>query len=154
MRNLNLTSIEIHDIVSYCSEEVRRQKDGPLHVGYMVDGWLYAIELKSNINQLGLIAIEQFGKLVEPNDNALGFRGTNIWIGGKMGPRVDDLPRLLDRWKMNLPDMTPAEAYKEFELIHPFADGNGRTGKIIFNYLNGSLLKPEWPPNFWGIANP
>ena len=49
---------------------------------------------------------------------------------------------------------TPEEAYFEFEYIHPFRDGNGRTGKIILNLLNRSMSDPIWPTNKWGIRNP
>lgn len=52
---------------------------------------------------------------------------------------------------------TPTAAdvwYKEFEDIHPFVDGNGRTGKILYNWLNGTLKVPTIPFNWWGIANP
>lgn len=31
--------------------------------------------------------------------------------------------------------ITPQEAYQEFEEIHPFADGNGRVGLIMYMYL-------------------
>jgi len=48
-----------------------------------------------------------------------------------------------------------ATAYYVFELIHPFSDGNGRTGKIILNYLYHTLDDPVFPPDFFGgIANP
>ena len=62
------------------------------------------------------------------------------------------------------PDLTPESysydnvlavmAYYNFEKIHPFGDGNGRTGKIILNWLNDSLESPVMPPNFWDCSNP
>ena len=45
--------------------------------------------------------------------------------------------------------MTPEEAYKEFQIIHPFEDGNGRVGKIIYNKLKNSLDNPTFPPIFF-----
>lgn len=52
-------------------------------------------------------------------------------------------------------DRMPAVmAYYNFERIHPFADGNGRTGKIILNWLNGTLAAPVMPPNFFSCSNP
>lgn len=44
--------------------------------------------------------------------------------------------------------------YFEYENIHPFVDGNGRSGKILYNYLLGRLDDPIMPPNFWNIGNP
>ena len=39
---------------------------------------------------------------------------------------------------------------------HPFIDGNGRTGKIIYNWINSSLYDPILPEGWeqWGFAIP
>jgi len=35
--------------------------------------------------------------------------------------------------------------HQKFEKIHPFYDGNGRTGRMLMNYM---LLKNKYPPFF------
>ena len=37
--------------------------------------------------------------------------------------------------------------YWRFENIHPFTDGNGRTGKIMLNFLLGRMADPVFPPH-------
>jgi fido (protein-threonine AMPylation protein) len=36
-----------------------------------------------------------------------------------------------------------AYIHKEFERVHPFIDGNGRTGRLLLNFI---LLRLDWPP--------
>lgn len=60
----------------------------------------------------------------------------------------------MERFVARLGALSPAMAYKEFEEIHPFSDGNGRVGKILFNWLLGMLHEPAMPPNFFGGDNP
>ena len=47
--------------------------------------------------------------------------------------------------------MTPDEFCREFLVIHPFRDGNGRTAAILYNLLNDSLDKPVQLPDFFGV---
>ena len=50
--------------------------------------------------------------------------------------------------------MTADEFYLEFEMIHPFGDGNGRTGKVLHNWLLGTLDKPVLVTDYFGGGNP
>jgi hypothetical protein len=67
-----------------------------------------------------------------------------------------------------LPDILQVEDFKEqldlietvddwylaYEWIHPFADGNGRTGKVLHNWLGGTLDDPVLVPDYFGGGNP
>lgn len=157
-------------IVRYCAEEVGRQynhrhadpKQAAHAVGWMVRAWIHA---QRCFNQQWSIPtleqIEQLGALVEPGVNAGGFRKIPVRVGPNLCPAVKDLPDLLARYVEMLPHLPhtekgPETAYLEFERIHPFCDGNGRVGKIILNWVAGTLDRPFATPipNPWGILNP
>ena len=102
--------------------------------------------------------IEKLGKMIEPEKNKNGFRKCQVYVGGHIPCKPQDVPERLLQLIANFREMTPLEVYKEFETIHPFVDGNGRVGKIILNWFSNNLLtEPIFPPkNLWGhpIANP
>jgi Fic family protein len=96
-------------------------------------------------------------QMIERNANAMGVRQCAVRVGSHSFPEWRNIPTLLERLWEKRDSLTPIEFYKEFELIHPFVDGNGRTGKILLNWLNGTLLNPIFPPaDLFGhpIANP
>jgi Fic family protein len=73
------------------------------------------------------------------------YRFDQVWIGPNnykedaryMPPEAKDVPNAMARWErfVNNDEVTPlvkaAIAHAEFESIHPFADGNGRMGRIV-----------------------
>lgn len=143
----NLTPAEANNIRFYIAEEVRRQGRGPDRIPGMFDAWMNAIEEQYAGNWITGTLIVRWARMIEPTINtANGYRRVSVMVGDRICPRPEDLERLMIRWLANLQDMTALEAYKEFEYIHPFEDGNGRTGKIILNWLNGTLLDPIFPP--------
>src|SRR5574338_12191 len=150
MNDPYLSPGEVRLISSYCAEEVKRQGRGPKEVGYMISAWMDALSDQYHGERLSLAQIEKWGVTIEPALNSNGFRKEPVYVVGggfveKM-PHPNEIMQLLDRWaKVYVPAVSASEAYKRFEEIHPFSDGNGRTGKIIFNYLNGTLLTPQWP---------
>jgi len=57
------------------------------------------------------------------------------------GEQVAELVETVDDW------------YLAYEWIHPFRDGNGRTGKILHNWLCGTLDEPQLVRDYFG-GNP
>lgn len=148
------------EILKYIAEEVERQQDGPVAVYDMARGWadamtMYPTELIKPVPTLR--DIERWGTLVAPQKNMFGFRRGLVSVGGEV---KRPWPMYLDDLKYLIKGLTetslisPEDAYREFQMIHPFNDGNGRTGKILFNYLKGTLDHPVMPPNFFGCSNP
>ena len=93
----------------------------------------------------------ELGMIVEPKVNKRGFREIPILIGMKSYPfaTIDkDIHNLCEAW--NEGRIKPEEFYKYFEEIHPFKDGNGRVGVLLYNYLRDSLANLKLAPNYWG----
>ncbi len=82
----------------------------------------------------------------EHTPKLVGIREEQVWIGGTsysphgsdyIAPHHDLVPAALDDWATfaNRQDLGRlahiAAAHAHFENVHPFADGNGRTGRVI-----------------------
>lgn len=66
------------------------------------------------------------------------FRDIPIWIGGREVDNAPNLPDLIAQWCENIKFSKTEEQIKadhvKYEGIHPFVDGNGRTGRIFMNW--------------------
>lgn len=69
------------------------------------------------------------------------FRDCPIYIGGKQGMQHTLIPQKIEDWceDMNAPHLGGNMAFTKlfhvaYERIHPFADGNGRTGRMFMNW--------------------
>ncbi len=92
-------------------------------------------------------------KLMENIDVRTGYRITDVRVirsnfDATPAPYVKSDMDLLLKWfnenKNKLHPLTSASVFHhKFEKIHPFMDGNGRTGRILFNIL---LINAGYPP--------
>ena len=73
-----------------------------------------------------------------------GYKKVNVVVNNKKttpaGLVRSEMSRLLSWWKKNKkskkhPLAIAADFHQRFERIHPFEDGNGRTGRLLFNYI-------------------
>ena len=97
----------------------------------------------------------------EPHPDALpeetpgGWRRHDVHVfpGGMRPPSWTEVPQRMTDWvraasaaaatvDQQLPERLAA-AHAEFERIHPFLDGNGRTGRLLLNLL---LVRSGYPP--------
>jgi Fic family protein len=93
-------------------------------------------------------------------DRQLGtWRDLPGWIGGtspldaavvvpppeSIAPLMNDLFAFVNRTDID-PVMQSAVAHAQFELIHPYADGNGRVGRILIAWALTRRLKLATPP--------
>lgn len=171
-------------IIEYCTEEVRRQghdverAEGIERVGWMLAAWSHAMlmfEARLSESPTLLPALKpadfelrkplitesdvySLGRMIERDKNYTGYRKCAVSVGGHIMPHWQDVPGLVRELLDRQESLAPLNLYREFLEIHPFVDGNGRTGKVLLNWKNGSLMnEPVFPPNdFWGdwIVNP
>lgn len=108
-----------------------------------------ALQLADDISEDSILAMHEALMLHHagfPAEDACRFRAEQVWIGrGEAGPRladfvpphhdhvpgaIGDLVRFAKRQDMPVL-VQVAVAHAQFETIHPFPDGNGRTGRAL-----------------------
>lgn len=172
----------IHDEVVRQGHDTEVFADGGTRCVWMHNAWEYARTRKELPPTLD--DIRALGPLVEPHHNTIfAFRSMNVYIGDRMGvdPRV--LERVMAKLATKVKDIIPSEGvsrlrtplfsefpetfmaeiddletaddwYLAYEWAHPWADGNGRTGKILHNWLLGTLHNPTLVKDYFGGGNP
>lgn len=105
-----------------------------------------ALELAAQIDEAAIIAVHR--ALLESSQPTAvgGWREEQVWVGGTgAGPHAADfVPPHHDHINENMRDLVAfmarrdlpalpqiAVAHAQFETIHPFPDGNGRTGRAL-----------------------
>jgi Fic family protein len=131
-----------------------------------IDAMQLSIERAANLEGLKPKEFQDIHRVLlerAPNSQIAGrFRTSQNWIGGNdynpcgaafVPPPPEDVDRLLDDLCafINDDDLPPlvqaAIAHAQFETIHPFADGNGRTGRALVQMvLRRRGLTPSFVP--------
>ena len=137
-------------------------------VEWMTDAWQWAME-NDHGDPPTVEDILHVAAMIEPVLNANGFRWGPVWIGGKQAPIAEAVPQMVRELWEEIGGVIPEEGrrspgsgqpmtadnfYLEFEHIHPFYDGNGRTGKLLHNWLLGRLDRPVLVRDYFGGGNP
>lgn len=129
-------------------------KDHLEAVGYK-EAFQYVEELAKEKNDLSAFEIKRIHSLVladRPEDRGV-FRRVNVRIGGALTqpvepyliePKVEELLNDYQSW-IEIKHVVERVAlfHLRFESIHPFIDGNGRTGRLL---LNLQLIQNGLPP--------
>lgn len=72
------------------------------------------------------------------------FRKIPVYIGGKEAMDYTKIPEAIGNWcgKIMNFKQSAKKLHIEYEKIHPFVDGNGRTGRM---FLNWTCIKKQQP---------
>ena len=115
--------------------------------------------LKSALGLKATVTPESIHKILMRRElpEAGKIRTVRVWVGFDSKPRPEDIEKLMERWRESLQKdiqggylLTSGQKEKLawhyhhwFEAIHPFVDGNGRTGRLILNNIR-LLLGLPW----------
>ncbi len=155
----NTTSIEGNTITLKEAERLLREdilpKNKTLREVYDLQNteraFFWTVDKSPAFNESLILKIHDM--LMDNIDKRKGYRSHDIRVfRSRFDPApakyvktdVNILFKSLQRWKKVLsPFALAAVFHHKLEKIHPFADGNGRTGRILLNYL---LMRSGYPP--------
>lgn len=135
------------NIVNFCARECELQQSGERSVARMFQAWYHAAKVGL---PLSVEFIEDLGRIIEPIKNKDGLRTCGVRVGSSIKPDWHHVPAMLESLCDGQEVLNPETWFYEFEEIHPFRDGNGRTGQILYNLLTDVRMnEPQWAPNYW-----
>jgi hypothetical protein len=133
-----------------CLVECNRQGVGPVEHQQLIDTYYHMAEEIHPVGHLYLESVLWLGAMIEP-EKASGLRRTPVtFANGTTGLNPDLIPRALESLFAHREDMSVDEFIKEFLIIHPFTDGNGRTAFVLYNLLMDNPRVPVALPNYFG----
>lgn len=85
-------------------------------------------------------ALEQFVAIIQPSAVLRNHASLNVRVGSYRPPQggarlMARLHALIDA--INAKELTPFAAHVQYEQLHPFTDGNGRSGRAIWLWMMG-----------------
>lgn len=134
-----------------CARECEWQKVGPMAVYELVSAFNYARNYVAITSlRITMRMVLGIANRVEPEKNKNGWRTQDVIVGGRERITHDGIERRMRMLIDAQDNLNADEWYYEFQRIHPFIDGNGRVGLVLWNLLRGTLNSPELVPDMFG----
>jgi fido (protein-threonine AMPylation protein) len=149
--SLRETQIVIEEGITIGGHPLREHLEAANHA----QAYEYLTTLATDLHPISRDTILHLHRMIMTgiDDTAGRFRTGSVYIRGASltPPPASQVERLISNWLdwingpgLDYPSLVRATvAHHDFEAIHPFFDGNGRTGRLLLNLM---LMSDGWPP--------
>ena len=136
-----MAKITENDVYEFVKESNRIERIDREPTGFELQVSARFLELPN----VGIVDLEEFVSICQHGARLRTQPGMNVIIGNHLPPPggPDIIPALADILEDANAGKNPWQVHVDYETLHPFIDGNGRSGRILWAW---QMMKTGWHP--------